>query len=606
MNAFARRLALGSLVLPLAAAATATAAPEPVPQAFILRLREAAPHALWQAQGRPQALSARRIEALRQAQRQRWQAAWSGAGLSAETGWRVQAVGQASLRLLPGHRLSADEARRWQAALAARPEVAWIEADRVEPRLQAALPTPNDPLFSQQWALQPAGGSNANAPDDRRRGVPGLQSAWAAGTGSAAQVVAVLDTGITAHEDLARARILPGYDMVSDWDSVRGRGLAADGDGRDNDPTDPGDAISSAQKAADPARYAGCSVAASSWHGTAVAGLIAAQSGNGLGGAGADWAARLLPVRVAGQCGATLRDIIDGMRWAAGLPVCQRWADSQDPAAGCAEQAPLNPHPARVINLSFGSQQSCGAEYQATVDELWALGVVVVAPAGNAHAEPARPANCQRVIGVAALNRDGFKANYSNFGSSLRIATVGGDDGGGRWGELLTDGGLLAPTPGGWQAQYGSSFAAPLVSATVSLMLAADPELSPAQILDGLARSARPHVGSKLIGACSVDNPGRCLCSSANCGAGILDATQAVAWSQALAAGQAWQAPNWPQEWLDTPELVAAAALGPDREATAAVTPGTGTGSEGSGGGALAPWVALAMLLAGLALRPRR
>jgi serine protease len=600
---------LGAAVLglPLGAGAASAVAPE----AFILRLRDAPSHAELSApQGRRQATALARTQALREAQRQQWRAVLGGSGLGAETGWRLEPVGRASWRLVPGRRLTAAEARHWQAALAAQPGLAWVEPDQREVRLQAQIP--DDPLYAEQWWLHPAGGANANAASERRRGAPGLQTAWARLGSGTAPVVAVLDTGLTRHPDIDASRLLPGFDMVSDWDSGSGRGLAADGNGRDADPTDPGDGVSDAQRNADPTRYVGCASAASSWHGTAVTGLLAGHTRDAVGGAGAYDAARLLPVRVSGQCGANLRDIVDGLRWAAGLAVCQRWTDAQDPGAGCAEWAPTNPTPARVINLSFGAQADCGSEYQAAIDELWSRGVLVVAPAGNAHGAPARPANCRHVVGVAALNRDGFKASYSNFGSALSIATVGGDDGQGRWGALLADPGLLGPTNdgldqvghAGWGVHYGSSFAAPLVSATLAMMLAVDPRLTPAQLVDGLARSARPHVQSTLIGACSVDNPGRCLCSSSNCGAGILDADQALAWAQAQAAGHAWQAPNWPTEWLDTAELREAATLGPDREATAATIPDSGSDNP-AGGGGQSPWATLGLLGAALALRRR-
>lgn len=596
-----------------AALVQAAPAAEPVPQGFIVRLRDAPAHSQWR-EDRQQAASASRVAA-----RVRWTARWQGvlrdAGLASQSGWRLQPVGLASHLLLPPRPLSASEAARWQAALSASPEVAWVQADVREPALQAAWPQPDDPLFtglSGQWWLQPASGSNANAIEARLRGVPGLQRAWARGTGSAATVIAVLDTGLTAHPDLNGARILPGFDMVSDWDSATGRGYANDGDGRDADPTDPGDWVSAADKAADAGRYGGCSETSSTWHGTVVAGMVAAESGNAYGGAGADWAARILPVRVAGKCGASVRDIVDGMRWAAGLAVCQRYTDTLDPTAGCQQWAPVNPNPARVVNISFGGAQACGAEYQAAVDELWALGVVVVAAAGNDHAAPSRPANCQQAIGVVALNRDGFKANYSNFGAGLSIATVGGDDSGGRWGSLLADSGLLALTNDGAQSRgsaaharhYGTSFAAPVVSAAVGLMLAADPALSAAEIATGLAQSARPHLGSSVMPVCSSTNPGRCICTSATCGAGILDADQAVAYAQARAAGQVYQAPAWPQEWLDTPELTQAVALGPDRE-TAASTGSTGSDTSGQGGGAAGGLLCALLALAWLGLARR-
>lgn len=543
----------------------------------------------------------------------RWQRLLAESGLAREPGLRLEPVGRASFRLHPARPWSAAAATRWQARLVARPEVAWVLPDTRETRLQAELPQPDDPLFAGaegQWWLQPVSGSNANAPEARRRGVPGVQTAWAQATGGADTVIAVLDSGWTDHPDLDAARLLPGYDMVSDWDEATGLGAANDGDGRDADAHDPGDWVSAQDRANDAARYAGCEVSPSLWHGTAVLGLIAERSGNATGGAGLDWAARLLPVRVAGKCGATVRDIVDGLRWAAGLPVCRRFADTLAPDAGCAEWAPPNPHPARIVNLSYGGQADCNAEYQDAIDELWARGVLVVAAAGNAHGAPTRPANCRHVVGVAALNRDGFKTHYSNFGAALSIATVGGDDSGGHWGGWLADSGLVslansgtqAPAGPSYRAHHGTSFAAPLVSGTLGLMLGLAPGLTAQQLAEGLASSARPHVRSPLMAACSARNPGRCVCDAASCGAGILDAPQALAYARAVAAGQTYQAPNWPVEQIDTVELRAAVALGPDREAPA------GQDSDGqAGGGAVSPWVAAWLLGLSMVLgRPRR
>lgn len=601
-------LALIGLATSLIVSASPLAPAGPPVAGLIVRLQAAPAHA----PERERALTVREIQNRRHLQAERWRSLFAVTGLAQETGLVLEPAGRASWRLSPRQAWTAAEAARWQARLAARPEVAWAVADSREPRLQSAPPTPDDPLFAGpdgQWWLQAVSGSDGNLPEARLRGVPGLQSAWATSTGHADTVIAVLDSGWTAHPDLDPARVLPGYDMVSDWDAGTGRGAARDGDGRDADARDPGDWVSAEDVAADPGRYAGCAVEPSGWHGTAVTGLIAAQTGNGLGGAGIDSAARILPVRIAGACGATVRDIVDGLRWAAGLAVCRRYADALAEDPGCAEWAPLNPHPARVINLSYGGASACNAEYQDAIDELWAHGVVVVAAAGNAHGAPTRPANCAKVIGVAALNRDGFKANYSNFGAALAIATVGGDDTGGAWGGLLADSGLLGPgnlgsrTPGtaSYGARYGTSYAAPLVSGALGLMLAVHPGLGAAQLREGLTASARPHVRSRWVAECSSANPGRCLCTRGTCGAGMLDAAQALAYAQATREGVSYLAPNWPTVQIDTAELRLAAALGPDREAAAGQDPAEPTGQ---GGGALEPLALL--LLAWLARSLRR
>ncbi len=574
---------------------------------LIVRLKEAAPHITIN----PGLLALG--DQMRRRDSERWRSVLRGSGLTATSGARepvMRPSGRDTYVLDFGRLLSAEETERVAARLRARPEVEWVSPNSLEQRLQVS----NDPLASEQWWLKSVAGLNANARADRMRGVPGFFPAWQsglAGTGAAAgsgvsAVVAVLDTGITTHPDLV-GRVLPGYDFVSDPQ------LANDGNGRDADPSDPGDWVSAADRKE--ARFSGCAEQRSSWHGTVIAGLVAANTDNSVGVAGIDRQARILPVRVAGKCGAAVADIVDGMRWAAGLPV-----------AG----VPINPNPARIINISFGGAAACGNEYQAAVDELRAHGVVVVAAAGNDHGAVARPANCNGVVGVAALNRDGFKTHYSSFGDGLAstgLATVGGDDGrSGAWRELLADGGLVtvwnAGATGvgeaGYAKLFGTSFAAPLVSGTISLMLGVNPALTVEQLIEGLRKSARPHVGSTLIGACSNSNPGRCICTTQTCGAGMLDAEQALRYA---AHPGSYVAPARQSQQLDTAEIRQAVALGQDLPAnsggtasaltaaagesggtgTAAVSGGTSgaatSGAGGGGGGGCAGWLPTLLLL---------
>ena len=582
-----------------------------VSQGLIVRLKEAAPHITIN----PALLALG--DQMRKRDGERWRSVLRGSGLTATSGARepvMRPSGRDTYVLDFGRLLSAEETERVAVRLRARPEVEWVAANALEQRLQVS----NDPLAPEQWWLKAVAGVNGNAQVDRMRGVPGFFPAWQsglAGTGAAASagvsaVVAVLDTGITAHPDLV-GRVLPGYDFVSDPQ------LANDGNGRDADATDPGDWVSATDR--QEARFAGCNEQRSSWHGTVIAGLVAANTDNALGVAGIDRQARILPVRVAGKCGAAVADIVDGMRWAAGLQV-----------AG----VPTNPNPARIINISFGGAAACGREYQAAVDELRGHGVVVVAAAGNDHGAVARPANCNGVVGVAALNRDGFKTHYSSFGSALAgsgLATVGGDDGrSGAWRELLADGGLVtvwnagatAAGEAGYAKLFGTSFAAPLVSGTVSLMLGVNPALTVDQLIDGLRKTARPHVVSTLIGACSDANPGRCICTTQSCGAGMLDAEQALRYA---ANPGSYVAPVRAVQQLDTAEIRQAVALGPDLPAnagatastltaaagesgTAGVSSGTtgaatGSSAGGGGGGGAAGWQAtLLLLLASAAL----
>lgn len=561
----ARTLACAVIGCAALAAAAAPADGEPRPaNGLIVKLKDAPAHE------RAQALGAARVPDGGAAPR--LQRVLAAVGI---TRYRAQPVGRAAQRLDFGRVLDGAEAARIAAQLRADPQVEWVVPNEREQRLQSA---PNDPYFAQQWWLADPGGSNSNALADRLRGVPGFEGAWAREAGRASAVVAILDTGVTPHPDLA-GHVLPGYDFVSTLE------YANDGDGRDADPSDPGDWVSAADRSAAPSAFDGCDVQDSSWHGTQIAGIVAAVTGNATGIAATSRDGRVLPVRVAGKCGAEVADIIDGMRWAAGLAVATEGGGF----------LPRNPNPARIVSISFGSSAACNAAYQATIDELAGHGVVVVAAAGNAHAAPMRPANCSGVIGVAALNRDGFKATYSNFGAGLVVATVGGDPRDeGAWGPLLGDDGIVtldnagrtAAGAGGYARVFGSSYSAPIVAGAIGLMLSANPALSRAQIFDGLRRSARPHVTSSAIGACSADNPGRCICTAQTCGAGILDVAEAVRYAQAAADGTAYAPVHWPVEVIANAEAGAAVALGADLPPDAA--PST-LAPAGSGGGALGP-----------------
>ena len=174
---------------------------------------------------------------------------------------------------------------------------------------------------------------------------------------------------------------------------------ANDGDGRDADARDPGDRLP-------PKR--------STWHGTEMAGIIAAATNNEKGIAGVAGNAQLLPVRTQGVGGGYTSDLIDGLRWAAGLSVVG---------------LPRNPTPAKVINLSIGGWGLCTRLLQSAVDDVVALGIVVVAAAGNDNRDAAflEPCNCANVICVGGHGRNGTRASYSNFGAAVDIMAPGGD-----------------------------------------------------------------------------------------------------------------------------------------------------------------------------------
>ncbi len=190
-----------------------------------------------------------------------------------------------------------EQAREVAARLASNPDVEYAEPDRW---LKPAF-VPNDDFINAQTYL----GNGAAAIN--------AFGAWDITTGSPNVVVAVLDTGYRPHSAMA-GRFVQGYDFVSD------PAVANDGDGRDADASDPGDWVTQADKDGH-FQGADCAIASSTWHGTAVAGVIGANGNDHTWTAGIDWSAKILPVRVLGKCGGSFSDIIDGIAWAAGLPV---------------------------------------------------------------------------------------------------------------------------------------------------------------------------------------------------------------------------------------------------------------------------------------------
>lgn len=264
--------------------------------------------------------------------------------------------------VVAGQKLSRAELFALAKQIEQDPRVAYAEIDE----MVHAMFTPNDPQYqSQQWHYQ----TPATVP-----GGANLPTAWDLSTGSGA-VVAVIDTGVRPHADLA-ANLLPGYDFVSDLT------MANDGDGRDGDASDPGNSnLAGACGTGSPAN-------ASSWHGTHVAGTVAAVTNNGIGVSGVAFGAKVLPVRVLGVCGGFVSDMAAGMLWAAGLSV---------------PGVPANPHKAKVLNMSLGDSGSCSLTAQNAVNAVRAVGSIVVVATGNdGKIGISQPANCAGVIAVTA------------------------------------------------------------------------------------------------------------------------------------------------------------------------------------------------------------
>jgi len=244
----------------------------------------------------------------------------------------------------------------------------------------------------------------------------------------------------------------------------------------------------------------------------------------------------VLPVRVLGKCGGLDSDIIAGMRWAAGLSV---------------PGVPANPTPARVINMSLGGDGACSAAYQQAIAEVNAVGTVVVASAGNSSGHAVGvPANCSGVLAVGGLRHVGTKVGFSSLGPEVAISAPGGNCVNTATGTpclypILTSSNTGTTTPleniytDSFNPSLGTSFSAPLVSGTVALMLSAQPSLLPSQVKVLLQAAARPFppLGSIVgdgtpVPACTAPSSAdqnECYCSTATCGAGMLDAGAALA-----------------------------------------------------------------------------
>jgi len=355
--------------------------------------------------------------------------------------------------------------------LAADPNVEYVEVDQI---MRPTL-VPNDARLGEQWGF---GTSTASI---------NVRPAWDKATGSGV-VVAVIDTGITNHPDL-NANILPGYDFISD------ASMARDGGGRDGNANDEGDWYAANECGA------GYPASASSWHGTHVAGTVAALTNNSTGVAGTAFNAKVVPVRVLGKCGGYTSDIADGITWASG---------------GSVSGVPANANPAEVINMSLGGSGSCSTTYQSAINGAVGRGTTVVVAAGNSNTNVSSsvPANCANVIAVAATTSAGARASFSNYGAGIDISAPGQ--------AILStlNTGSTVPASATYASYNGTSMAAPHVAGVVALMQSVAPApLSPAQVETIIKNTARA-----LPGACS-----------GGCGAGIVNADAAV--TAALSGG---------------------------------------------------------------------
>ncbi len=378
------------------------------------------------------------------------------------------------------------------------------------------------------WGMWPVSAVASPAPGGTGSYGADFETAWVTATGTGV-VVAVVDTGITPHVDIVGDAgsvspatgnlVSPGYDFITDC-RVRGTcaatTLAASAVvAASPDATDLGDFIAPGN---------------SSWHGTHVAGTIAAIGNNNIGVIGGAYNAKILPVRVLGKGGGYASDIAEGIKWAAGV-----------------HPTIANTNPAKVINLSMGGIGACPSiTIGPAINAAVAAGAVVVVAAGNSNTDVAytNPANCNNVISVAAIARDGSRAYYSNFSSPpsnttnptyVTLAAPGSYQGY----HATIDPGILSTlntsltTPatlaGSNYVYYqGTSMATPHVSAAVALMMARNPALTPAQAKTILSAPATLTPFPSFQTSPGLLFPARDCATNNNCGAGLLNAKLAV------------------------------------------------------------------------------
>jgi thermitase len=269
---------------------------------------------------------------------------------------------------------------------------------------------PNDPFYVDQWGLR-----QIDAP-----------LAWDVTLGSSSVIVAVVDTGVVwTHTDISGNM----------WDNPVDGSHGYDFIESDTNPTE-----------TDPSGV---------YHGTGVAGVIAAMTDNGQGIAGTAQIS-VMALRALGS---------DGQGSSFNTSQAIRWAADRG---------------AKVINLSLGTNETFGGptDIQLAIDYAWSRGALIVAAAGNAGVSaldyPARLAN---VVSVAAIDERGLLATFSNYGSGLDLAAPGD--------RILTLDGN-----NGVDYRRGTSFSAPFVSAAAAMLWSMDPGLSNREVWNLLNSSA--------------------------------------------------------------------------------------------------------------------
>lgn len=438
------------------------------------------------------------------------------------------------------------------AALRADSSVEYADPD--ERRYPQTVPT--NSLYSQQWYLQPSSATNPAAVD--------AQTAWSTTTGSTSLVIADIDSGVRADHPNLSARLLSGYCFISDsfTANTAGTSYVCPGPGA----WDPGDGVTSSDISNNPTECGSGSSAESpaysSWHGTRVAGVLGADPSYSPGLVGVTWGPMILPVRALGRCGGSDSDIITAMLWAAGITVTVNGSSI------------TNPNPAKIINMSLGGTGSCPSSYQDAVNQITALGILIVVSAGNEGGPVDAPANCTGVVAVAGLRNAGTKVGYSSLGPEVALGAPAGNcvneiSSGANTtpcvDEILTTTNLGTYTPDAndYTGQYycdpttgsnanctlsdstqyrtynlGTSFSAPIVSGIAALMASANGSLDACDLLSRLKEGvvAYPQSSATTTTVCHVPansndiQDTECICTTdgQTCGAGMANAPGAL------------------------------------------------------------------------------
>jgi hypothetical protein len=271
--------------------------------------------------------------------------------------------------------------------------------------------------------------------------------------------------------------VLPGYDFID----------------ADTNPTDPN------------ANYA--------YHGTHVAGIVAAAGTSPGVLSGVAPGTQILPIRALDKYSGDLIDIADAITWGSGGT---GYLNPQHaPTSG-------NPYPADVLNLSLGARGSaCPQTLQNAIDGAVSRGTVVVVSAGNDNESIANntPANCKNVIVATATDYNGKRAAYSNWGTATTsgawlVAAPGGSGLAADCTAVQGACGIASTTASGLELKFGTSMAAPHVTAVAAMLKSLNKNLGAADIAKIITGTATPLTDG---------------CATGVCGSGIVNAAAAVA-----------------------------------------------------------------------------